>query len=62
MNTKHFLQDDRGAVTVDWVVLTGMVVALGLATVMAFREGPGAVGETVGTSLSNATVPLVVVN
>lgn len=30
---KHFLDNEDGAVTVDWVAITGLVVVLGLLTV-----------------------------
>lgn len=30
-----FMMDETGAVTVDWVVLTGVVVVLGLTVVLA---------------------------
>lgn len=34
-----FLKDDRGAVTVDWVILTAAIVGLSIA-VMAIYVGP----------------------
>jgi Flp pilus assembly pilin Flp len=37
-NVRFFLQDESGAVTVDWVVLTAAIVGLGLA-VMAVVSG-----------------------
>ncbi|WP_173861066.1 Flp family type IVb pilin [Tabrizicola sp. TH137] len=40
---KSFKNDESGAVTVDWVVLTGAVVALALV-----------IGTTVGGSISTA--------
>lgn len=52
----RFLSDEGGAVTVDWVVLTGAVVGLGLATTASVRTGVGALGDDIEASLTNATV------
>ena len=35
----HFLKNDGGAVTVDWVVLTAGLVGLGLATMSVVSSG-----------------------
>ena len=32
-----FLRDERGAITIEWVVLTAGVIALGIATYGAFK-------------------------
>lgn len=50
---KSFKNDESGAVTVDWVVLTGAVVGLGLL-----------ISQTMGTSITNAanTVGTTMVN
>jgi Flp pilus assembly pilin Flp len=40
---KSFKKDESGAVTVDWVVLTGAVVGLGII-----------IANTMGTSITNA--------
>ena len=34
---KKFLADERGAVTIEWVVLTAGVIALGIAAYSAFK-------------------------
>lgn len=34
--TKSFLRDENGAITVDWVVLTAGVIALGISAYSAF--------------------------
>ena len=34
-----FLEDESGAVTVDWVVLTAAIVGLGLAVLTQVRSG-----------------------
>ncbi len=49
---RHFLRSELGAVTVDWVVLTAIVVGLGGATVLALggTQGDGfadGIGEQV---------------
>lgn len=36
---RGFVRDDRGAVTVDWVVLTAAVVILGIGAVAAIDAG-----------------------
>ncbi|WP_298675351.1 hypothetical protein [uncultured Lentibacter sp.] len=36
---KHFSQDESGAVTVDWVVLTAAVVGLAVAAYGSIRTG-----------------------
>ena len=52
----RFLEDDSGAVTVDWVVMTGALVGLGLASAAAVRTGTGDLGAGIGTSLTDARV------
>jgi hypothetical protein len=52
----HFLRNQSGAVTVDWVVLTAATVGLGLASLAAVRIGVNDLGADVETSLSNARV------
>lgn len=44
MRTKIFVKDESGAVTVDWVVLTGTVIGLSIATFAA-----------ISTTMQNAT-------
>ena len=36
---KTFLKDESGAVTVDWVVLTGAIVGLGFAVIFSIAGG-----------------------
>lgn len=48
--------DERGAITVDWVVLTGAVVGLGIAAVATITTGVDPVAQRVGTTLSGASV------
>jgi hypothetical protein len=51
-----FRDDDAGAVTVDWVVLTAAIVGLGLAVVASVRTGANSVASQIQTSLSSGTV------
>ena len=53
---RRFIQTDTGAVTVDWVVLTGAIVGLGIATVASVRTGAISLGDDIEGSLSGATV------
>lgn len=51
-----FLNDDSGAVTVDWVVLTASAVGLGLTAALAVGSGAGDLGDDVSASLTGASV------
>jgi Flp pilus assembly pilin Flp len=48
---KRFLKDERGAVTVDWVVLTAGIVVLGLIAVVPIKnvleETASGIGDTI---------------
>ncbi|MEM1234449.1 MAG: hypothetical protein AAGH70_10005 [Pseudomonadota bacterium] len=46
-----FLHDERGAITVDWVVLTAAIVGLGIAVVAVLASGTSNVGDTVDGEL-----------
>ena len=54
--TKKFRQDEDGAVTVDWVVLTAAIVGLGIAVIATVRGGVNDLGTNISNSLSSATV------
>ena len=45
---RDFLRDDAGAVTVDWVVLTGMIVLLGMAAAFAVGANIPGLADDVG--------------
>jgi len=51
-----FIAAEDGAVTVDWVVLTGAIVGLGLGAITAVRQGTTQLGSGIETSLTNASV------
>ena len=51
-----FLRDESGAVTVDWVVLTGAIVGLGLATTAVVSAGVENMSNDVAGELSNVSL------
>ena len=55
---KNFRNDEDGAVTVDWVVLTAAVVALGLLVGTAIEDSAGTAASNIGADLvTNSTSP-----
>jgi len=50
---ENFRNDEDGAVTVDWVVLTAAIVALGLAVGTAVSNGATDLAGDVGTELTD---------
>ncbi len=53
---KNFHNDESGAVTVDWVVLTAAIVGLGIAVVASISGGITELGGTISSALGDATV------
>lgn len=53
---ENFRNDEAGAVTVDWVVLTAAIVGLGLAVIASVRTGAGSLATSIQQSLSGASV------
>lgn len=53
---RRFREDDDGAVTIDWVVLTAALVSLGTLVVAGLLGGMGQVSSRVDDHLSSATV------
>ena len=53
---KNFRNDEDGAVTVDWVVLTAAIVGLGLAVMLSVRTGATDLAADIRTNLENTTV------
>ena len=49
---KNFKNDESGAVTVDWVVLTAAIVGLGIAVLAAVSDGVENLSEDIDTQLS----------
>lgn len=52
----EFLNDESGAVTVDWVVLTAAIVGLGIAVLSSVGGGTKDLAESISTSLSEGNV------
>src|SRR6056297_1650459 len=53
-----FLEDDDGAVTVDWVVLTGGIVGLGIATLSVVSGGVEDLAGDIAALLSDISLDL----
>lgn len=53
---KSFWRDERGAVTVDWIVLTAAVTWLGLSAVGALQDAVQTLAERLETSVSAGPV------
>jgi Flp pilus assembly pilin Flp len=51
---KTFKNDESGAVTVDWVVLTAAIVGLGIAVMTAISSQIGSVTDSINADLSAA--------
>lgn len=48
---KTFSNDESGAVTVDWVVLTAAIVGLGIAVIYSVSGGVQGLGDRISTEL-----------
>ena len=55
-NLKKFALDESGAVTVDWVVLTALVVGLGIAVVGVIKRPMTEQTESVSTFLQSTPI------
>ena len=53
---KNFNQDEAGAVTVDWVVLTAAIVGLGIAVLTTVSKSTNALATKIGAELDGRTV------
>ena len=51
-----FRNDEDGAVTVDWVVLTAAVVGLGVAVLSSVTTGTKGVTDNISNHLSSTTI------
>lgn len=56
---KTFKNEEAGAVTVDWVVLTAAVCGLAIASFAAIQNGSRSVGDNVGDYLTDTDVETV---
>ncbi|HKL69842.1 hypothetical protein [Salibaculum sp.] len=50
---KNFRNDEDGAVTVDWVVLTAAIVGLGIAVLTTVGEQTASFADDISTELSS---------
>ena len=53
---KHFKQDESGAVTVDWVVLTAAIVGLGMVVMATVGGGITNLSSGIASNLNSTTV------
>ncbi|RBI76961.1 hypothetical protein DQW77_02920 [Roseovarius sp. TE539] len=53
---KNFRNDEDGAVTVDWVVLTAAIVGLGVAAVSTVEGGVDGLASSISSGVSDETV------
>ena len=53
---KRFKNDEDGAVTVDWVVLTAAIVGLGIAVLTSVSGGTTSLADKISSGLSAMTV------
>ena len=51
-----FRNDEEGAVTVDWVVLTAAVVGLGVAALAAVKGGTGTLSSAINSHLASQSI------
>lgn len=56
MPSPAFLADERGAVTVDWVLLTAGMVGLALSAVMAVKGGADVATSNIDTALNDPSI------
>jgi Flp pilus assembly pilin Flp len=53
---KNFRKDEDGAVTVDWVVLTAAVVALGIGALSLIQTSTDTLATNIGESIDGGAV------
>ena len=53
---KKFHNEEDGAVTVDWVVLTAAVVGLGVAALAAIKSGTGSLTTKINNQLASQQI------
>ena len=51
-----FFQDESGAVTVDWVVLTAAIVGLGIAVLTSVSGGTTTLADSISGELSSMDI------
>lgn len=53
---RRYFEDESGAVTVDWVVLTGTIVGLALAVIATLGGAFAPNAQNIGTGLEEYTI------
>jgi len=53
---KNFTNDESGAVTVDWVVLTAAIVGLGIAVLTSVSGGTTTLADSISGELSTMDI------
>lgn len=53
---RHFMTDDTGVVSVDWIVLAFSVICLGCLTIATAADGTFGLADSVKTSVGSKTV------
>ena len=53
---KNFRNDEDGAVTVDWVVLTAAIVGLGIAVLASVAGGVNSLATAISSEVADVTV------
>ncbi|MBS8225921.1 Flp family type IVb pilin [Vannielia litorea] len=53
---KNFRNDEDGAVTVDWVVLTAAIVGLGIAVLASVSNGVTSLAGKISSNLEGQTI------
>jgi len=51
-----FLNDESGAVTVDWVVLTAAIVGLGIAVMTSVGNGTTSLANKISSHMANQSL------
>jgi Flp pilus assembly pilin Flp len=54
--TRKFREDEEGAVTVDWVVLTAAIVGMGVAVMVTVKDGTSSVATKISQGLGAVSV------
>ena len=56
MRVSRFVRDDSGAVTVDWVIVSGIVVGLAIGAIASVQSGVVNLAVGVESTLEDTTV------
>ncbi|MEE9388574.1 MAG: hypothetical protein V3U96_08175 [Paracoccaceae bacterium] len=56
MTLINFINDEDGAVTVDWVVLTAAIVGLGIAVLASVSSGTTSLADKISSNLAGQSI------